>query len=110
MRLSVSAIMASSGTPWPIRYSRPTAPSEYSSPPAPPRVMISGCLLYTSVIVSDGTHLFRIHEICAADGLNVLTSPRPRVAVESEDNLVVGEFERLEHEILSYTLWRMHLH
>jgi len=62
------------------------------------------------VIVSDGTHLFRIHEICAADGLNVLTSPRPRVAVESEDNVVVGEFERLEHEILSYTLWRMHLH
>jgi len=27
------------------------------------------------VIVSDGTHLFRIHEICAADGLDVLTSP-----------------------------------
>jgi hypothetical protein len=24
--------------------------------------------------------------------------------------VVVGEFERLEHEILSYTLWRMHLH
>ena len=28
------------------------------------------------VVVSDGTHLFRIHEICAADGLDVLTSPR----------------------------------
>jgi len=27
------------------------------------------------VIVSDGTHMFRIHEICAAEGLNVLTSP-----------------------------------
>jgi hypothetical protein len=27
------------------------------------------------VIVSDGTHLFRIHKICAADGLDVLTSP-----------------------------------
>ena len=27
------------------------------------------------VVVSDGTHLFRIHEICAADGLDVLTSP-----------------------------------
>ena len=34
------------------------------------------------VIVSDGTHLFRIHEICAADGLDVLTSPRPRVPIE----------------------------
>jgi uncharacterized SAM-binding protein YcdF (DUF218 family) len=57
------------------------------------------------VIVSDGTHLFRIHEICAADGLNVLTSPRPRVPTEggSEDS------GRIFHEILSYTLWRLHL-
>ncbi len=58
------------------------------------------------VIVSDATHLFRIHEICAADGLDVLTSPRPRVAVEGGSR----QFERIEHEILSYTLWRMHLH
>jgi len=58
------------------------------------------------VIVSDGTHLFRIHEICAADGLDVLTSPRPRVMVEGGSQ----EFERIAHEILSYTLWRMHLH
>jgi uncharacterized SAM-binding protein YcdF (DUF218 family) len=58
------------------------------------------------VIVSDDTHLFRIHEICAADGLNVLTSPRPRVAVEGGSQ----EFERIAHEILSYTAWRMHLH
>jgi uncharacterized SAM-binding protein YcdF (DUF218 family) len=58
------------------------------------------------VIVSDGTHLFRIHEICAADGLNVLTSPRPRVAVEGGS----GEPNRIAHEILSYTLWRLNLH
>jgi len=58
------------------------------------------------VIVSDGTHLFRIHEICAAEGLDVLTSPRPRVTVEGGSK----DFERIEHEILSYTLWRMHLH
>jgi len=58
------------------------------------------------VIVSDGTHLFRIHEICASDGLDVLTSPRPRVAVEGGSR----EGERIAHEILSYTLWRMHLH
>jgi uncharacterized SAM-binding protein YcdF (DUF218 family) len=58
------------------------------------------------VIVSDGTHLFRIHEICAAEGLDVLTSPRPRVAVEGGSK----DFERIEHEILSYTAWRLHLH
>src|ERR1017187_637204 len=58
------------------------------------------------VIVSDGTHLFRIHEICAADGMDVLTSPRPRVEVEGG----AQEAERIEHEILSYTAWRMHLH
>jgi uncharacterized SAM-binding protein YcdF (DUF218 family) len=58
------------------------------------------------VIVSDGTHLFRIHEVCAADGLNVLTSPRPTVVVEGGSK----EFERIAHEVLSYTLWRMHLH
>jgi uncharacterized SAM-binding protein YcdF (DUF218 family) len=58
------------------------------------------------VIVSDGTHLFRIHEICAADGLDVLTSPRPRVAVEGGSQ----EGERIAHEMLSYTAWRLHLH
>jgi hypothetical protein len=62
------------------------------------------------VIVSDGTHLFRIHAICAADGLDVLTSPRPRVAVEGGATGNVGEGERLAHEILSYTAWRLHLH
>ena len=58
------------------------------------------------VIVIDGTHLFRIHEICAAEGLDVLTSPRPHQPVEGGSR----EFERIEHEILSYTAWRMHLH
>jgi len=58
------------------------------------------------VIVSDGTHLFRIHEICAAEGLDVLTSPRPRVTVEGGSR----DAERIAHEILSYTAWRMHLH
>jgi vancomycin permeability regulator SanA len=58
------------------------------------------------VIVSDGTHLFRIHEICAANGLDVLTSPRPRVPVEDGSK----KAERIEHEILSYTAWRLDLH
>ncbi len=58
------------------------------------------------VIVSDGTHLFRIHAICAADGLDVLTSPRPRPLVEDRKL----EAERIAHEILSYTFWRLGLH
>jgi vancomycin permeability regulator SanA len=57
------------------------------------------------VVVSDASHLFRIHEICAASGLNVLTSPRPRVPIEGN----TGERERMQHEIMSYTLWRLHL-
>jgi uncharacterized SAM-binding protein YcdF (DUF218 family) len=62
--------------------------------------------LHRLVVVSDDTHMFRIHEICAADGLDVLTSPRPRTAVEDNKQ----ESERLAHEILSYTFWRLHLH
>jgi uncharacterized SAM-binding protein YcdF (DUF218 family) len=62
--------------------------------------------LHRLVVVSDDTHMFRIHEICAANGLDVLTSPRPRPAVE-ETTL---ESERIAHEILSYTFWRLHLH
>ncbi len=58
------------------------------------------------VVVSDGTHLFRIHEICAADGLDVLTSPRTRVSFGGS----TAEAERIAHEILSYTAWRLHLH
>lgn len=58
------------------------------------------------VIVSDGTHLFRIHAICAAEGLDVLTSPRTRPAVDDP----TLEAERLAHEIVSYTAWRLHLH
>ena len=62
--------------------------------------------IHRLVIVSDGTHLFRIHEICAAEGLNVLTSPRTRVNVDGGEQ----EFQRIAHEILSYTAWRLHLH
>ncbi len=65
--------------------------------------------LHRLVIVSDGTHMFRIHEICAADGLDVLTSPRPYVAVEGETGITWSKFERFAHEILSYTAWRLHL-
>jgi uncharacterized SAM-binding protein YcdF (DUF218 family) len=62
--------------------------------------------LHRLIIVSDGTHLFRIHAICAAEGLDVLTSPRSRPMVEDKPL----QAERIGHEILSYTLWRLHLH
>ena len=57
------------------------------------------------VVVSDDTHLFRIHEICAANGLDVLTSPRPRVIIEGGGS----DAESILHEILSYTAWRLHI-
>jgi uncharacterized SAM-binding protein YcdF (DUF218 family) len=58
------------------------------------------------VVVSDGTHLFRIHAICEHDGLAVYTSPRPVGRSIAREQRV----HRLLHEIVSYTLWRMHMH
>jgi uncharacterized SAM-binding protein YcdF (DUF218 family) len=54
------------------------------------------------IVVSDGTHLFRVHALCSSMGLNVLTSPRP------ERGLPFSlEWKRTIHEILSYTFWRL---
>lgn len=58
------------------------------------------------VVVSDGTHLFRIHAICEHDGLRVYTSPRP----VGRSIPWAQRAERLAHEIISYTLWRLHMH
>jgi uncharacterized SAM-binding protein YcdF (DUF218 family) len=58
------------------------------------------------VVVSDGTHLFRIHAICEHDGLVVYTSPRfPGKSIPRSQR-----FRRLTHEIVSYTAWRLKLH
>jgi uncharacterized SAM-binding protein YcdF (DUF218 family) len=57
------------------------------------------------VIVSDGTHMFRIRAICAANGLNVLTSPRPHMGLESTQQGT----DAIWHEILTYTVWKLHL-
>ncbi len=62
--------------------------------------------LQTILVVSDGTHLFRIQQLCAAQGLHVLLSPR-------ETGKSVGQLEMAEryaHEMIGYTLWRLHLH
>ena len=58
------------------------------------------------VIVSDPTHMFRIREICAQEGLTVLTSPRPQVAAVGS----ASEWQQVWHELVAYSLWRMHLH
>lgn len=58
------------------------------------------------VVVSDGTHLFRIHAICEHDGLVVYTSPRsPGKSIPTSQR-----YRRLAHEIVSYTAWRLHMH
>jgi len=58
------------------------------------------------VVVSDGTHLFRIHALCAAQGLDVYTSPRP----SGKSITFLESAERMIHEIISYTAWRLHIH
>jgi uncharacterized SAM-binding protein YcdF (DUF218 family) len=58
------------------------------------------------VVVSDGTHLFRIHALCAEEGLDVYTSPRP----EGKPISAWKSGQRLFHEIASYTAWRLHMH
>ena len=62
--------------------------------------------LETILIVSDGTHLFRIQQLCAAQGLHILLSPRETGRSVSDLDMT----QRYAHEMASYTLWRMHLH
>jgi uncharacterized SAM-binding protein YcdF (DUF218 family) len=57
------------------------------------------------VVVSDGTHLFRIRELCRDAGLDVYTSPRPPLGHIGDYDLAM----RYVHEILSYSTLRLHL-
>ncbi|HEY5054882.1 MAG TPA: YdcF family protein [Acidobacteriaceae bacterium] len=57
------------------------------------------------VVVSDGTHLFRIQKECEAAGLQVYTSPRMTVGHVDAWDLS----QRYLHEMLSYTLLKLHL-
>ncbi|MEO6911208.1 MAG: YdcF family protein [Edaphobacter sp.] len=61
--------------------------------------------LKSIVAVSDGTHLFRIRELCQSVGLRVYTSPRPALGHISNYDLAMRYF----HEMLSYTVWRLHI-
>ncbi len=61
--------------------------------------------LHHIVVVSDGTHLFRIRELCRDAGLDVSTSPRATVGHISNYDLTMRYF----HEILSYTALKLGL-
>jgi uncharacterized SAM-binding protein YcdF (DUF218 family) len=61
--------------------------------------------IHSILAVSDGTHLFRIHQLCESYGLTVYTSPRPA-------GRAIGRWrraQRLAHEIASYTGWKLGL-
>jgi uncharacterized SAM-binding protein YcdF (DUF218 family) len=58
------------------------------------------------IVVSDGTHLFRIAELCRRAGLQVYTSPRAPLG--HIDDLDAAQ--RVMHEMLSYTSLRLDLH
>ena len=57
------------------------------------------------VVVSDGTHLFRIRALCEDAGLEVYTSPRGAVGRIS----TAGLWARYLHEVVSYTALRLGL-
>ena len=61
--------------------------------------------LNTMVVVSDGTHLFRVRKLCEDAGLVVYTSPRAPLGHIDDVDLAMRYF----HEMVSYTAMRLHL-
>jgi uncharacterized SAM-binding protein YcdF (DUF218 family) len=61
--------------------------------------------IHSILAVSDGTHLFRIHQLCESYGLTVYTSPRPAGRAVGRRRRA----QRLAHEIVSYTGWKLGL-
>jgi uncharacterized SAM-binding protein YcdF (DUF218 family) len=55
------------------------------------------------IVVSDGTHLFRVKKLCEQAGLDVYTSPRPPLGHIDRYDLTM----RYAHEVLSYTWFRI---
>ena len=58
------------------------------------------------IVVSDGTHLFRIQLLCRRAGLDVYTSPRATLGHIDD----IDAAERMTHEMLSYTALALDLH
>jgi uncharacterized SAM-binding protein YcdF (DUF218 family) len=61
--------------------------------------------LNSLVVVSDGTHLFRVKQMCEDAGLIVYTSPRPMLGHIDTYDLAARYF----HEMLGYTLLRLRM-
>jgi uncharacterized SAM-binding protein YcdF (DUF218 family) len=61
--------------------------------------------IHSILAVSDGTHLFRIHQLCESYGLTVYTSPRAIKRPTSR----YRHAQRIAHEIVSYTGWKLGL-
>ena len=61
--------------------------------------------LNSIVLVSDGTHLFRIRKLCEDAGLIVYTSPRAPLGHIDNYDLAMRYF----HEMLSYTALRLNM-
>jgi uncharacterized SAM-binding protein YcdF (DUF218 family) len=61
--------------------------------------------LHHIIVVSDGTHLFRIALLCRRAGLQVYTSPRAPLGNIDD----IDRAKRMMHEMLSYTALRMDL-
>ena len=61
--------------------------------------------LHTCLAVSDGYHIFRIKKMLERQGFTVYGSPRPLIRPATR-------WQRLEvtsREVVSYTLWRLHI-
>lgn len=61
--------------------------------------------LNTIVVVSDGTHLFRVRKLCEDAGLVVYTSPRAPLGHIDDMDMAMRYF----HEMLGYTALRLHI-
>jgi uncharacterized SAM-binding protein YcdF (DUF218 family) len=59
----------------------------------------------TCVAVSDGYHLFRIKSMLRREGVKAYGAPRPELRPASWDKRLAA----ISHEVLSYTLWKLHL-
>jgi uncharacterized SAM-binding protein YcdF (DUF218 family) len=59
----------------------------------------------TCLAVSDGYHIFRIKQMLAREGITAYGAPRPNSKPLSREK----RNEAVFHEIVSYTMWLMHL-
>jgi uncharacterized SAM-binding protein YcdF (DUF218 family) len=61
--------------------------------------------MHSCLAVSDGYHIFRIKRMLGREGVTVYGAPRPN----SKPQTFWKQQEAVFHEIISYTLWTMHL-